>query len=59
MDKGYGISAICATILVLSFVGTASAMTWYVDDDGGADFTGIQEAINNASDGDTKLGTYG
>jgi parallel beta-helix repeat protein len=36
-------------------VGTASAMTWTVDDDGGADFTWIQEVINNASDGDTIL----
>jgi parallel beta-helix repeat protein len=53
MDKRYGILIISITILVMSFVGTASAMTWTVDDDGGADFTGIQEAINNASDGDT------
>ena len=53
MDKGYGILVICATILVLSFVGTASARTWIVDDDGGGDFLGIQEAINNASVGDT------
>ncbi len=27
--------------------------TWYVDDDGGGDFTKIQDAIDNASDGDT------
>ena len=53
MDKRYGILIICAVILVLSFVGTASARTWYVDDDGGADFTGVQNAINNASVGDT------
>jgi parallel beta-helix repeat protein len=53
MDKKYVSLVICAAILFLSFVGTASAGTWYVDDDGGADFTGIQEAINNASDGDT------
>jgi len=35
--------------------------TWYVDDDGGADFTSIQDAIDNASDGDTVFvynGTY-
>jgi nitrous oxidase accessory protein NosD len=39
---------------VLSSVGTASARTWNVDDDDGrADFSGIQEAINNASMGDT------
>jgi len=55
MDKRYGILVICAAILVLCFVGTASAKTWYVDDDGGADFTGIQNAIDNASVGDTIL----
>ena len=27
--------------------------TWYVDDDGGVDFTEIQDAINVAEDGDT------
>ncbi len=35
--------------------------TYYVDDDGGADFTSIQEAIDNALDGDTVFvysGTY-
>ena len=41
MDKKGGLLVICATILVLSFVGTASAMTWNVDDDGGGDFSGI------------------
>ena len=53
MDKKCGILIVSVTILVLCFVGTASAGTWYVDDDGGADFTGIQAAINNAKDGDT------
>ncbi|RCV65541.1 CASH domain-dontaining protein [Methanophagales archaeon] len=51
MDK----RIVIATILVLSLVGTASATTWSVDGSGGADFTGIQDAINNASDGDTIL----
>jgi parallel beta-helix repeat protein len=55
MDKKYGIFVICAAILVLCFVGTASATTWSVNGSGGADFTEIQEAINNASDGDTIL----
>jgi hypothetical protein len=55
MDKKYRILIICAAILVLCFVGTASAKTWYVDDDGGGNFTGIQDAINSASDGDTIL----
>jgi hypothetical protein len=36
MDKNFGILIICAAILVLSFVGTSSARTWYVDDSGGA-----------------------
>ncbi|MCD6100247.1 MAG: right-handed parallel beta-helix repeat-containing protein, partial [Candidatus Marinimicrobia bacterium] len=53
MDKKYGILIICAVILVLYFAGTASAKTWYVDDDGGADFTRIQDAIIAASAGDT------
>jgi parallel beta-helix repeat protein len=52
MNEKYGILVISATILVLSFVGTSSARTWYVDDSGGANFTGIQEAISAASDGD-------
>ncbi|MCK4731656.1 MAG: right-handed parallel beta-helix repeat-containing protein [Methanophagales archaeon] len=40
---------------------TASAMTWYVDDDDKADFTSIQDAINTASAGDIIIvrdGTY-
>ena len=40
---------------------TASAMTWYVDDNGEADFTRIQDAINTASAGDIIIvrdGTY-
>ena len=53
VDNKYGILIICTAILVLGFVGTASAVTWYVDADGGADFTGIQEAITAASAGDT------
>jgi|GEM_PF-6766448 len=40
-------------VLALAFVGTASAKTWYVDDDGGQDFTRIQAAVVAASDGDT------
>jgi hypothetical protein len=55
MDKGYGILIVSVTILVLCFVGTVSATNWSVDGSGGADFTRIQDAINNAKDGDTIL----
>ena len=43
------------SLFIFSFVlvGTASAKTWYVDDDGAADFSTIQEAVNAASSGDT------
>jgi nitrous oxidase accessory protein len=34
-------------------LGTSSNNIIYVDDDGGADYTKIQDAIDNASDGDT------
>ena len=53
MNKRCGILIVSVTILVLCFVGTASATNWSVDGSGVADFTGIQDAINNASDGDT------
>ena len=57
MDKKYRILVICAVILVLGFIGTASAKTWHVDDSGGANFTRIQDAINNecAIEGDMIL----
>ena len=53
MDKRYGILIVSVTIFVLYFVGSASATNWSVDGSGGADFTAIQDAINNAKDGDT------
>lgn len=37
---------VIALLLLIGFVGTVSANTWYVDDDGGADFKRIQDAIN-------------
>ncbi|HID19935.1 MAG TPA: hypothetical protein EYP28_03205 [Methanophagales archaeon] len=63
MGKKYGTLVICAVILFLCFLGTASAKTWYVDDDGGADFETIQGAIfdRNVTDKDTiivRAGTY-
>ncbi|WMW24959.1 NosD domain-containing protein [Methanolobus sediminis] len=36
-------------------IGTTSAVTITVDDDGGADYTSIQDAVNNATKGDTIL----
>ena len=38
MDKRYGILIVSVTILILCFVGTASATTLSVDDAGSADF---------------------
>ena len=51
--KKYRILIVCTAIFFLGLVGTASAKTWYVDDDGGADFIRIEAAINAASAGDT------
>jgi parallel beta-helix repeat protein len=60
MNTRPGILIVSVTILVLCFVGTASATTWSVDGSGGdADFTGIQDAINKATDGDTILVHFG
>lgn len=56
--------ALLTLVLPLAFsfqVVKADPKTWIVDDDGGADFNTIQEAINAASEGDTVLvcnGTY-
>jgi parallel beta-helix repeat protein len=55
MDKRHGILIVSVTLFVLCFLAAASATTWSVDGSGGADFAGIQDAINNASDGDTIL----
>ena len=62
-------SAIMLTLLLIGMLTLAfniqpvkaEPKTWYVDDDGGADFTKIQDAINAASPGDTiyvNNGTY-
>ena len=54
MNKRYGsILIVSVTISVLCFVAAASATNWSVNCSGGADFTGIQDAINKATDGDT------
>lgn len=47
--------------LMSALVGVAGAETWTVDDDGPADFTTIQEAVDHAQSGDEILvspGTY-
>ena len=58
----YVVRSIAIIILLLAvFISTVSAGTWYVDDDGGADFTSIQDAIDAAIADDTiiiKDGTY-
>ncbi|MHC4099199.1 MAG: hypothetical protein ACYSU3_24480, partial [Planctomycetota bacterium] len=53
-DKTYLKSALTISLLmvVLAFAGTAHAKTIYVDDDGPADFSNIQAAIDAAVDGD-------
>jgi parallel beta-helix repeat protein len=62
MGKRSGLMIICALILVFCFVGVVSSAsytwvdkrtTYYVDDDGGADFMRIQDAVNAAIAGDT------
>ncbi|MCK4736798.1 MAG: right-handed parallel beta-helix repeat-containing protein, partial [Methanophagales archaeon] len=56
MRKGIVLVGICLLLFCL-FTGTASAKTWYVDDDlqefPYADFTKIQDAVNIALPGDT------
>jgi len=59
MKKGFLIILFC--LLIGSLFTVASGKTIYVDDDGGKDYTNIQDAINAASDGDTIYvygGTY-
>ena len=64
MNTKHGIVLMGVALLVFcAFVGTASAKTRYVDDDGGfgIDFTNIQDAIDSASAEDTIFvysGTY-
>ncbi|MDD2666838.1 MAG: metallophosphoesterase [Methanocellales archaeon] len=52
----------CLAIALLLLASPAQASTiWYVDDDGGADFTTIQDAVNASAEGDTIIvrdGTY-
>jgi len=60
-EKIWWIFIICATILFLFLClsGTSSAVTWYVAENGSANFTRIQDAINISSAGDTIIITNG
>jgi len=49
MEIVFGFIILC----FIFYVGTGSAKTITVDDDGGADFESIQDAIDAANDGDT------
>ena len=66
MEKGEGVKMAKQKVIMFAFilaslafvnVGCVSAIThtWTVDDDSGADFIKIQDAISAASDGDTIL----
>lgn len=57
----FGILTFAILLTILAFVGCGSAKTWYVDDNGGCDFTRIQDAIDAALPSDTIFvynGTY-
>ena len=49
----YGLVLVCFAVTMLVLTGTVSAETWYVDDDDGADFTKVHDAVNAVSNGDT------
>jgi hypothetical protein len=47
------IFVLSSLIPIVSSYESEENRTIYVDDDGGADYTNIQDAIDNASEGDT------
>lgn len=46
-------------LLLLCLSGTSSAVTWYIAENGSANFTNIQDAINSSSAGDTIIVSKG
>ncbi|RCV64713.1 CASH domain-dontaining protein [Methanophagales archaeon] len=54
-----GISCTSILFLFLCLSGTSSAVTWYVAENGSANFSKIQDAINISSAGDTIIVTNG
>lgn len=54
-----GIISASILVLALCLSGTSSAVTWYVAENGSANFTMIQDAINISSAGDTIIVTNG
>lgn len=54
-EGGHALRIAFGTLLItgLLLVNGASAATWTVDDSGGANYTQIQDAIDNANEGDT------
>lgn len=53
ISVGIALALACSLGLMTAVPAGAAADTWYVDDDGGADFTTIQAAVGEAVDGDT------
>ena len=49
----YMLMAFAGIFLLLVLIGGSEAKTITVDDSGGADYSSIQNAVNNATEGDT------
>ena len=58
---GHILKTVVIVAMLVLFIGDANAAIWTVDDNGGANYSTIQDAIDNASTGDTirvYSGTY-